>query len=607
MSWQLGAFAVLALALASGFAWYERARPDARIVALVGTLAALAALGRIAFAPIPNVKPTTDIVLFSGYALGGGPGFVVGALAGLTSNFFFGQGPWTPWQMAAWGATGVLGAGLARASARPLGRWTMAVVCAVIGFLFTAVQDVGDWVNYSDHSAAQLGVYVGKGVGFDFVHAAGCFAFALAFGPSLTRSISRFAARAQVTWSAPPGAAVPAIIGLLSLGVALGGAPAARAGATPTDYLLSAQNSDGGFGGAPGSSSSQLFSGWAALGLAAEGHNPRDVRHGARSALDYIGGGWGSDVGSLERTVLVVSAAGASPHSFGGQDLVGALQGDVRADGSVADQVNLTSFGVLAFRAAGVSPAGSTLSWLVRQQDRDGGFNFGTAGATSDVDDTGAVLEALAGAGGVDSVRAQAAQFIRAQQNSDGGFPSQPGADSNAQSTAWAVQGLLAAGVDPGSLHRGGASSPFDYLGSLTASDGHVQYSRASDQTPVWVTAQVAMALVRKPLPLAAVGRRTGATRTARSGGGATGKAPASSRRRARHRHRQAAHRSTAAAVPASSVVAQESNALAPGGGLARTAGGGIGALAAAFVAVAAVLGLLSLWWHRRRAVDSPQ
>ena len=74
MSWQLGAFAILALGARGGFAWYERTRPDARIVALVGTLAAFAALGRIAFAAVPNVKPTTDIVLISGYALGGPPG-----------------------------------------------------------------------------------------------------------------------------------------------------------------------------------------------------------------------------------------------------------------------------------------------------------------------------------------------------------------------------------------------------------------------------------------------------------------------------------------------------------------------------------------------------
>ncbi len=121
MSWQLGALSILALALAGGFAWYERTRPDARIVALVGTLAAFAALGRIAFAALPNVKPTTDIVLVSGYALGGGPGFAVGALGGLASNFFFGQGPWTPWQMAGWGITGVIGAGLAVVTRRRIG------------------------------------------------------------------------------------------------------------------------------------------------------------------------------------------------------------------------------------------------------------------------------------------------------------------------------------------------------------------------------------------------------------------------------------------------------------------------------------------------------
>src|SRR5947209_18518033 len=116
MSWQLGAFALLAAALGAGFAWYERTRPDARIVALVGTLAAFATLGRIAFAALPNVKPTTDIVLIAGYALGPAPGFVVGAVAGLTSNFFFGQGPWTVWQMADRGATGLLGDGLASAT-----------------------------------------------------------------------------------------------------------------------------------------------------------------------------------------------------------------------------------------------------------------------------------------------------------------------------------------------------------------------------------------------------------------------------------------------------------------------------------------------------------
>src|SRR5205085_9132234 len=78
VNWQLASFLVLAAVLALGFAWYERSRPSAKVLSLVAALAALATVGRIAFAPIPNVKPTTDIALFAGYALGPVPGFAVG-------------------------------------------------------------------------------------------------------------------------------------------------------------------------------------------------------------------------------------------------------------------------------------------------------------------------------------------------------------------------------------------------------------------------------------------------------------------------------------------------------------------------------------------------
>jgi energy-coupling factor transport system substrate-specific component len=529
MTWQLASFSILFLALAGGFAWYERTRPDARIVALVATLAAFAALGRIAFAAVPNVKPTTDIVLISGYALGGGPGFVVGALAGLTSNFFFGQGPWTPWQMAAWGATGLIGAGLAALTRRTLGRWSLALVCGVVGFAFTAVQDVGDWVTYSDHSAAQLRVYVGKGIGFDLVHAVGCVLFALAFGPALARSVARFAARVKVTWRPPTGAAAATVIAALTLATGLTAAihtQSASGAASPTTYLLSAQNADGGFGASPGASSSQLFSGWAALGLAAEGLNLQGVRHGGPSLITYISAGAPTDVGSLERTILVVRAAGLPATSQ-----LAALKRDIRGDGSVSDQVNLTSFAILALRAAGTTPPRNMTAWLARQQDSDGGFNFATAGGTSDVDDTGAALEALTGGSGGTISRAVA--FLRHQQNGDGGFPSNPGEDSNAQSTAWAIQGLLAAGASPDA--RGGRdpiNSANAYLRSLIAADGHVRYSRSADQTPVWVTAQAAMALAGKPLPFPAP-----PAASAGAAGNATGgrSAPGSRQPRARH------------------------------------------------------------------------
>ena len=500
MSWQLGAFTILALSLAGGFAWYERGRPDARIVALVATLAALAALGRIAFAALPNVKPTTDIVLIAGYTLGGAPGFAVGALAGLTSNFFFGQGPWTPWQMAAWGATGMIGAGLAVVTRRHLGRWPLAAVCGVVGFGFAAIQDVGDWVTFSDHSGAQLGIYVGKGVGFDLIHAAGCVVFALIFGPVLIHSIERFARRIEINWQPVAGAVLPVV----AIAALLAGVPSARAGASSVGYMKAAQNRNGGFGSSPGVSSSELYTGWAALGLAAEGINPQSVRRSSHSVIDYMRAGIGqvSDPGSLERTILAVRAAGVSASNFAGRNLVARLQHDIRANGSVANQVNWTSFAILALRSTGLTPPGRMYSWLIHQQDRDGGFNFATAGGASDVDDSGAALEALASDGGAGSARHRAVGYIRSHQNRDGGFPSESGGTSNAQSTAWAVQGLLAAGVNPGTLHRSGAASPLAYLRSLTGPDGHVHYSRTSDQTPVWVTSEAMMALAGKPLPL---------------------------------------------------------------------------------------------------------
>lgn len=493
MSWQLGAFGILGLGLLAGFAWYERSRPDARIVALVGTLAAFAALGRIAFAAVPNVKPTSDIVLIAGYALGGAPGYVVGAVAALTSNFFFGQGPWTPWQMAGWGVTGLAGALLGRATGGHIGRLALALVSFVLGFAFTALQDVGDWVTYSDHSLVQLGIYVGKGIGFDLVHAAGCFGFAMLFGPALVRTLRRFRTRIQITWLPPaPGIAAALVVAAVAV-AAVGDAGVARATsasthAAPITYLLTAQNRDGGFGSARGQKSDALDSGWATLAL-------RDAGARSASAVRYVlRAEHPSDraPGDVERTLLAAGRAS-------GPGLRRALRVIIGRKGQVAGQTNLTSFAILAMRASGVRVPPRMYTWLERQQDRDGGFNYGTRGGVSDVDDTGAVLSALAGRRAPGTTR-RAVAYLRSQQNRDGGFPAVAGAASNAQSTAFAICGLVGAGVSPGDVHRRRSPSPLAYLRSLIQPDGAVDYARANPQTPVWVTAEAEIALAGKAL-----------------------------------------------------------------------------------------------------------
>ena len=102
---------------------------------------------------------------------------------------------------------------------------------------------------------------------------------------------------------------------------------------------------------------------------------------------------------------------------------------------------------------------------------------------------------------------ARAAAYLQRAQNLDGGFPQQPGGTSNAQSTAWAVQGLVAAGRNVSAITRAGGRSPLGYLRSLIMPDGSVRYSRTGSQTPVWVTAQALTALARRPFPIAPVTR----------------------------------------------------------------------------------------------------
>ena len=201
MTWAGAAFSILLIALAAGYAWYERAKPTARMVAMVATLAGLAAVGRIAFAPLPNIKPTTDIVILSGFVLGGAPGFAIGATGALASNVVFGQGPWTPWQMAAWGLCGLLGAALGAATGRRVPRVPLALFCGALGLLFGAIMDLSTFTTFSGgHTLAQYLAISAPSLPFNIAHAVGNVVFCLAFGPALVRALERFRARLNITW-----------------------------------------------------------------------------------------------------------------------------------------------------------------------------------------------------------------------------------------------------------------------------------------------------------------------------------------------------------------------------------------------------------------------
>ena len=111
---------IIILSMLPFFLVFENRRPQAREVVVIAVMAALAVAGRAAFFMLPQFKPTAAIVIIAGVGLGAEAGFLTGALAGFVSNFFFGQGPWTPWQMFAFGIVGFLGGLIFR---RKRGKW----------------------------------------------------------------------------------------------------------------------------------------------------------------------------------------------------------------------------------------------------------------------------------------------------------------------------------------------------------------------------------------------------------------------------------------------------------------------------------------------------
>jgi energy-coupling factor transport system substrate-specific component len=186
--------------LVAGFAWLELGPGSAKEIALIATLAGAAAAGRVLFAAVPGVQPVTVIVVAAGAALGARAGFAVGALAALVSNFFLGQGTWTPWQMLAWGGCGVVGALLASLIR---GRLSFAALCLVLGFAFSTLMDLWLWLSFFPHTWEALVVVLGRGVWFSAAHAIGNVAIAVAAGPELRRLLERYARRlrTEVVWA----------------------------------------------------------------------------------------------------------------------------------------------------------------------------------------------------------------------------------------------------------------------------------------------------------------------------------------------------------------------------------------------------------------------
>ena len=195
----LSGLTVILLTMAAFFLHFESRKPQARELVILAVLCALAVGSRAAFAAVPHFKPMLAIVILTGIAFGPESGFLCGAISGFASNFIFGQGPWTPWQMFAYGIAGLLAGLLAMwgvLKKTPKG-WKDVIVLAVFGFLAILVI-VGPLLDTSTFftmattydTAAVLAVYA-AGVPVNCIHGAAVALTMLLFGKPLLDRLRR--------------------------------------------------------------------------------------------------------------------------------------------------------------------------------------------------------------------------------------------------------------------------------------------------------------------------------------------------------------------------------------------------------------------------------
>lgn len=161
------------------FMVFEGRKPQVRELVVLATMIALATAGRAAFFMTPSFKPIVAIVIVSGIAFGGEAGFLVGSMTMVVSNFLFGQGPWTPWQMFAMGFIGFLSGILYRVGLLPTKRLSL----CIYGFLVT-VFIYGGIMNpaalfmsvYEFSWEGLLAIYI-SGIPVDLIHASSTFIF----------------------------------------------------------------------------------------------------------------------------------------------------------------------------------------------------------------------------------------------------------------------------------------------------------------------------------------------------------------------------------------------------------------------------------------------
>lgn len=195
----LSAFGVFFILFISYF-YFEKNSMGTKEIAVIATLSAFIAVSRIIFAPIPNVKPVTFLVALTGLVFGPYEGFLVGSTSTFLSNIFFGQGPWTPWQMFSWGLIGVI-SGFMGKSGKKISVFRFSVVCFLFGFMFDWIMDLWYVISFVKPITIKgvMAAYV-SGLNLDILHAGSSFIFSVIFYDKFLPVLKRYKNKLYVSY-----------------------------------------------------------------------------------------------------------------------------------------------------------------------------------------------------------------------------------------------------------------------------------------------------------------------------------------------------------------------------------------------------------------------
>jgi LPXTG-motif cell wall-anchored protein len=281
-------------------------------------------------------------------------------------------------------------------------------------------------------------------------------------------------------------------------------------------YIRTQQQPDGTFKGfGAGSTADAIYA------LVAAGAKPGEVKNGQASALDGLAklapeAAKPDQTGLAAKFAIAALLAGQNPRSVGGNDLVAAVEkGFNQGTGQYGKDVTSHALALIALRGAGATVQPAAVQALEKLQLPDGGWSFDGAPATgSDTNTTSVAVQALVATGGSDQARQKALSYLKAQQNADGGFPfsqtSQYGNASDANSTALAVEAIVASGDSLNNWAKGG-KTPLDRLLAFQNPSGAFRFQDTPPDDNAGATYQAVPAVKATTFPLRALASGTNA------------------------------------------------------------------------------------------------